>query len=261
MAYKYTLPDLDTVLDIARGASAVILKIYNQDFSVSTKSDSSPLTEADMASNGYIVDRLKAEFPDIPIISEETKATDYSARKDWELSWIVDPLDGTKEFIKRNGEFTVNIGLARKGKPVLGVVHIPAMGISYLAAEGAGSFKVVGNEPPEAISTSKPDTNRKLVVMGSRSHGSPSVEAFLEAQREIYPEVEYQAAGSALKICYVAEGRAHVYPRFGPTMEWDTAAGQAVVELAGGSMVDMEAGQPLQYNKEDLLNPHFIVRG
>ena len=171
----------------------------------------------------------------------------------------MDPLDGTKEFIKRNGEFTVNIGLAEEGKPVLGVVHIPAQGISYFASTEEGCFKVNGSNQPEEITTRKPAKNEKLVVMGSRSHGSPAVEAFLEAQRAVFPEVEYQPAGSALKLCYVAEGRAHVYPRFGPTMEWDTAAGQAVVEIAGGSVLNLETKEPLMYNKEDLLNPHFIV--
>lgn len=260
-------------------AGDAILEIYDSDFSVETKADNSPLTLADKRSNDIICDVL--DTLRIPILSEEGKETDYSVRQNWERLWIVDPLDGTKEFIKRNGEFTINIALVELGKPVLGVIFVPVKQLLYFAQKGLGAFKLSDSivieelkqwPYPEALDglfkklgdhsvrlpVSQSDKGTCAIV-GSRSHATEEVSAFVKEKEREYDTVDFISAGSSLKFCLVAEGKADIYPRFGPTMEWDTAAGQAIAENAGAGVFDLNMGMPLQYNKENLLNPHFIV--
>jgi 3'(2'), 5'-bisphosphate nucleotidase len=247
---------LEKTIQIAQEAGQKILEIYQTaDFSVDMKADNSPLTQADIASHEYIVEHLAALTPEIPILSEESKGISYAERKTWGQFWLVDPLDGTKEFIKRNGEFTVNIALVEDGKAILGVVHVPAQNLTYYAAKGIGAFKVAQGQK-QAIQARGVST-KQVSVVASRSHAGPETEAFLAQLGKDY-EVNLASKGSALKICMVAEGEAHLYPRLGPTMEWDTAAAQCVAEQAGAVVTDTQ-NQALRYNKENLLNPFFIV--
>lgn len=247
---------VEPVLEIARQAGRRILEIYQSDFAVQAKEDRSPLTEADMASHRSIVAGLRKLTPDIPVLSEESGDIPYEERRHWREYWLVDPLDGTKEFIKRNGEFTVNIALIRDSRPVLGVVHVPAKDTDYYGAEGAGASRKTGDAPPQPIHV-VPLSGGAVRVVGSRSHRGSSLDSFLArlGEHEMVP------MGSSLKICLVASGEADVYPRLGPTSEWDTAAAQGVVEAAGGRVVDL-TGAPLRYNtKEEYLNPFFIAYG
>jgi 3'(2'), 5'-bisphosphate nucleotidase len=250
--------DIDGLIAIAREAGAEIMRIYDTDFGVENKEDKSPLTEADRRANAVIVERLRAAYPDIPMITEENKEVPYAERKDWDWFWLIDPLDGTKEFIKRNGEFTVNIALVRGGKPVAGVIYVPAKDVTYWAMEGRGAHKVEAGGDARAIRVKDPDP-RKLVLIGSRSHPSAEFDAYLNEQQARYEEVDFVAAGSSLKLCLVAEGVADVYPRLGPTMEWDTGAGHAIALEAGASVKVFGQDHDLAYNKENLLNPFFIV--
>lgn len=249
---------LAPVREIARRASQKILEIYqSEDFGVEDKSDNSPLTRADMASHHVICDGLAQLTPDIPVFSEESAKLPFSARSKWSRYWLVDPLDGTKEFIKRNGEFTVNIALIDGHTAVLGVVHIPVSDTAYYAAKGVGAFKAVGTEPAVELRTRKLNPER-IVAVGSRSHGGDAVAAFTA---KLPGEVTLISQGSSLKLCLVAEGQADIYPRLGPTSEWDTAAAQCVVEQAGGVVVDLSMST-IRYNaKEDILNPYFLVIG
>lgn len=251
-------PLLAPVREIARQASKKILEVYeSEDFGVEDKSDNSPLTRADLASHHAICDGLSKLTPDIPVFSEESAKLPFAQRSKWDRYWLVDPLDGTKEFIKRNGEFTVNIALIEGHTAVLGVVHIPVTDTVYYAAKGVGAFKAVGSESSVALRTRRLNPER-IVAVGSRSHGGDAVTAFTA---KLPGEVALISQGSSLKLCLVAEGQADVYPRFGPTSEWDTAAAQCVVEQAGGAVVDLSL-QPISYNaKEDILNPHFLVVG
>ena len=247
---------VEPVLEIAREAGRRILEIYGREFAVESKADESPLTEADMASHRAIVSGLSALTPDIPLLSEESADIPYEERRRWDEYWLIDPLDGTKEFIKRNGEFTVNIALIRGGRPVLGVVHVPVKDTDYFGAEGVGAFRRVGDSDPAPIRVTG-ETGSPVRVVGSRSHRGHSLDTYLDrlGAHEMVP------MGSSLKLCLVASGDADVYPRLGPTCEWDTAAAQGVVEAAGGKVVDLE-GAPLRYNsKEEFLNPFFIVFG
>jgi len=230
------------------------MDIYDGDHAIEMKDDKSPLTAADKASHNMIVAGLEAHFPDIPILSEEGADIPYSERKNWTHFWLVDPLDGTKEFIKRNGEFTVNIALIGNNSPVMGVVYVPAQDKLYYGTADEGAFVRKGEESPVPIHVRKADPEAGLTVVMSRSHPSPELEDYLKNIKI----AEALPVGSSLKLCVVAEGRADLYPRLGPTMEWDTAAGHAVVEAAGGQLNTPE-GQPLRYNKENLLNPHFVV--
>jgi 3'(2'), 5'-bisphosphate nucleotidase len=246
---------LDPVIDIARRAGEAILAVYNTDFDVEHKADRSPLTEADMAAHRTIVAALRELTPETPVLSEESSSVPFEERRHWSRYWLVDPLDGTREFVKRNGEFTVNIALIEGGRPALGVVHVPVSGITYYGA-GSRAFRQRSHERPEPISVA-PRHHRPLRVAGSRSHAGDSLKRFLVN----LGEHEIVSMGSSLKLCLVAEGSADIYPRLGPTSEWDTAAAQAVVEAAGGRVTDT-AMQPLRYNtKESLLNPHFLVFG
>ncbi|QFU01717.1 3'(2'),5'-bisphosphate nucleotidase CysQ [Halomonas sp. THAF5a] len=252
------MPDLlDQAHTIAKDAGDAIMAIYARDFSIEEKADKSPLTEADQAAHEVIVAGLEALPGEIPVLSEEHTEGFAGADADGRY-WLVDPLDGTKEFIKRNGEFTVNIALIEYGKPVLGVVVAPALEVSYLAAEGVGAFKVEGDGGRRSIHVAgRPAENAIWRVVGSRSHPSPDLAEWLEelGEHEMVP------MGSSLKLCLVAEGAADVYPRLGPTCLWDTGAAQAVVEQAGGR-VDTLEGQPLSYaTPAQHLNPHFIVWG
>ena len=247
---------LEPVRAIARAAGQAILQIYESDFAVEEKADHSPLTAADRAAHGVIARELQRLTPGIPVWSEESATADYAERRTWPWFWLVDPLDGTREFIKRNGEFTVNIALVQGHIPVLGVVHVPVLARDYYGCTSVGAWRCDGNAAPRPISVRRPAPSPVRIV-GSRSHGGDSLAVFL---RHIGPH-ELLAMGSSLKFCVVAEGAADVYPRLGPTSEWDTAAAQAVVEAAGGRVLDL-AGQPLRYNKgQVVLNPHFVVFG
>ena len=252
--------DLGFLRDVARRAGEAILEVYALDFEVEFKEDESPLTEADRRSNDVIIAALHERYAEIPIISEETRALDFSERKDWETCWLIDPLDGTKEFVKRNGEFTVNIALVHHGEPVAGVVYRPVTGAMYSARQGEGAYlEEPGADPVRLENTKHYSTEQEVTVVASRSHLSQEVEDFVAELRAAGKQVEFQSAGSSLKLCLVAEGKATVYPRFAPTMEWDTAAAHAIVVEAGKQVLDRETGKPLSYNKEDLLNPWFIV--
>jgi len=246
---------LPAVLDIARRAGKEIMKVYQTDFDVSRKDDRSPLTAADLAANAEIVAGLRAMQPQYPILSEESATVAYVERSRWNPYWLVDPLDGTKEFVSRNGEFTVNIALIHDHVPVLGVVHAPAQKLDYYGARGVGAFKEEGGKRT-SLHVARLD-GRPTRVVGSRSHRGPLLDGYLDrlGDHEMVP------MGSSLKFCIVAEGRADLYPRLGPTSEWDTGAAQAVVECAGGAVIDVE-GKPLRYNERDaVLNPHFLVYG
>lgn len=250
---------IDKIIEIAINAGNAILEIYKQDFTVELKSDDSPLTLADKTANEIIVAGLKNLDNSIPIISEENKLVDFSERQNWTKCWIVDPLDGTKEFIKKNGEFTVNIALVEYGIPVLGVVHVPAQNITYYAEKNKGSYKIEnGNSTQLKIRRLAEDGVLKIV--GSRSHQTPELLAYVEQQKTKFANVEFVAAGSSLKFCLLAEGKADVYPRLGPTMEWDTCAGQIVATEAGAEVLRFDNNEPLLYNRENLLNPFFIVK-
>ncbi len=241
---------------LARVAGDRILEVYASDFNVEAKDDRSPLTAADLAAHRAIIDGLTALTPAIPMLSEESCEVPYATRAAWSRYWLVDPLDGTKEFVKRNGEFTVNIALVDAGVPVLGVVHVPVTQVTYSAATELGAFRRDGDGAARPIKTRVPAASPP-VIAGSRSHAGDSLGAFLE---RVGPH-ELVSIGSSLKFCLVAEGKADCYPRFGPTSEWDTAAAQAVIECAGGTVTDLE-GAKLRYNaKDSLLNAGFIVIG
>lgn len=246
---------LDLITDCSLVAGDAILEIYGEDdFSVESKADESPLTAADLASQKIIVERLEAADTGLPILSEEAAQADFETRRDWRRFWLVDPLDGTKEFVKRNGEFTVNIALIEDGVPVLGVVYAPVLERMYYGGPGLGAWRRESAETTtiRAAGTGGDD----LVVVASRSHMSADTESFVEQ----LPNHRLASMGSSLKLCLIAEGSADVYPRLAPTMEWDTGAAHAVVAAAGGQVLDL-SGAPLRYNKPDLTNPHFVVLG
>ena len=247
--------DIHSLIRTAREAGDAILKIYRQDFKIYEKLDASPLTEADLASHRIIVDALRQLTPDIPVLSEEDADIPFTERSQWSSYWLIDPLDGTKEFIKKNDEFTVNIALVKQHRPHIGVVHVPATGVTFYGEAGKGAFRIEDGKTVQIHATQP--ARIPLRVAGSRSHAGSSLQTFLEK----VGEHEIISMGSSLKLCLVAEGKADIYPRLGPTSEWDTAAAQAVVEAAGGMVTDT-SGNPLLYNmKETLLNPHFLVFG
>ncbi|MEI6415941.1 MAG: 3'(2'),5'-bisphosphate nucleotidase CysQ [Pseudomonadota bacterium] len=248
-------PAITAVLAIAKNAADAILAIYDRGFEVTAKADHSPLTEADLAAHRVIVEGLAALTPGWPVLSEESATIPWTERQTWSRYWLVDPLDGTKEFIRRNGEFTVNIALIEQGRPVLGVVWVPVTGVAYWAAGGLAYAQTPG-APPRRLAVSSP-CQIPVRVVGSRSHAGESLAGFLAW----LGEYEQVSMGSSLKLCLVAEGLADVYPRLGLTSAWDTAAAQAVVEGAGGCVTDL-CRVPLRYNtRESLLNPHFLVFG
>ena len=267
---------LTTIL-VAKRAGEAILEVYDSDFAVEQKDDKSPLTLADKRSHEIIEKILEQTVTvnnsTVPILSEEGKEIPYDERIKWEYFWLVDPLDGTKEFIKRNGEFTVNIALIHKHKPVLGIIYIPVKDVFYFATINFGAYKLENSgiltenlSIEELIDKSQKlplNSNDKttLTVIGSRSHTSEEFTEFVKQLNQKHENVEFISSGSSLKLCLVAEGKADVYPRFGPTMEWDTAAGQAIVEQAKGTVMETKTNKPLNYNKNNLLNPFFIVNG
>jgi 3'(2'), 5'-bisphosphate nucleotidase len=246
---------MQDIIALARSAGREILAVYDgAEMQQQDKSDGSPLTAADLASHHAIVAGLERLTPELPILSEESAAEDYEVRRQWRKFWLVDPLDGTKEFIKRNGEFTVNIALIEDGVPVMGVVHAPVLGVTYYAERGRGAFMQRGDAPATPIRAVLHAAGEPVKVVASRSHSDERTSALLAR----LGQHECVSMGSSLKLCLVAEGAAHLYPRLGPTMEWDTAAAHAVVNEAGGMVVD-SAGDPLRYNKSDLHNPEFFV--
>lgn len=246
---------LEKVIPIALRAGEAVMAVYRQeDLGIQSKEDYSPLTRADTASHKIILEGLSRLASELPVLSEESAAVPYEERKRWQRYWLVDPLDGTKEFINRNNEFTVNIALIEDQRPVLGVVYAPALDKLCYAASGIGAYTLAGGqeEPLKTLGY----TGGGVKVVASKTHRSPELEVFLEK----LGNAECVSMGSSLKFCLVAEGKAHLYPRLGPTMEWDTAAAQCIVECAGGQVTDLR-GAPLIYNKENLLNPYFMACG
>lgn len=244
---------IEDLKDIALKASEIIMKIYKKDFIIDYKDDKSPLTEADLKSNELICSELNRLYPNIPIMSEENKQVSYEIRKDWEYYFCVDPIDGTKEFIKKNDEFTVNIALIKNNTPIMGVVYAPALDELYWA-DGINSYKN-SDKLPLKINKNPKD---KLFVVASKSHLSIETQEFIDKLDS--KEIEQVSKGSSLKLCMVAVGEADIYPRLAPTMEWDTAAADAIVRCAGKMTYQYENNKPMVYNKKDLLNPWFVVR-
>jgi len=246
---------------VARDAGAAILQVYgDEDFGVQTKSDDSPLTRADLAAHNIIVEGLQKRAPGIPVLSEESDGISFAERSSWDQYFLVDPLDGTKEFINRNGEFTVNIALIEKGVPMRGVVFVPVKDVMYTGDQHEGIATVTREGETGSIQVRKLD-RASLTVVASRRHGGEALEACLSVLRENFASIDTANMGSSLKLCLIAEGEADLYPRLAPTSEWDTAAAQAVVEAAGGKVVDVELKE-LRYNtKDNILNPFFYVIG
>jgi 3'(2'), 5'-bisphosphate nucleotidase len=253
--------DMEFLAATAREAGAAILEVYNTAFNVDHKADKSPLTLADLRSHKVIAARLAAKYPGVPVLSEEsTEHAPYEVRKRWPEFWLVDPLDGTKEFVKRNGQFTVNIALIANNRPQAGVVFAPALGLLYYAREGQAAVKAEDGQGQRALSRSAPVPAKRLVIAGSLSHPTPEMDAFVEEQRRKCEQVEFVAMGSSLKICLVADGSADIYPRLGPTMEWDTAAAHAIANACGRRVLRWGSDQDLAYNKPDLHNDWFVVK-
>ncbi|MCC8088728.1 MAG: 3'(2'),5'-bisphosphate nucleotidase CysQ [Rikenellaceae bacterium] len=259
---------LKTAIRAAHDAGMEIISVYNaplEEKEIVYKEDKSPLTTADRRAHDKICSIL--ENTGIPILSEEGGDTDYSSRREWNTMWIVDPLDGTKEFIKRNGEFTVNIALVANGIPVIGVVFVPVGNILYYSSEESGAFRTVINNISDIdrigeISVKLPESTGRtgFRIVASRSHMDVRTQEYIKDKENEHGGIEIVSCGSSLKICRVAEGSADEYPRFGPTMEWDTAAGHAIAIHAGKKFLNIDTGEPLRYNKESLLNPFFIVK-
>lgn len=249
----------EQIVKISKDAGDAIMDVYNnyEDIGVQQKKDDSPLTLADQKANDVIMAGLKLLEVQYPIISEENKAIPYEERKDYDRLWIVDPLDGTKEFIKRNGEFTVNIALIEKGRVILGVIYAPAMDLTYWAAEGHGSFKEIDGKFEKIMASQFSPTDKAIKVVCSRSHLNETTQNVVDA----FDQAELVPTGSSLKIALLAEGTADFYPRLGPTMEWDIAAAQIILEAAGGSLIRVDDKSTMQYNREDMLNPSFLAFG
>lgn len=244
------------------------MEVYGTAFDVEIKDDKSPLTLADKESHRIISERVAATG--FPVLSEEGRAIPYAERQNWEQFWLVDPLDGTKEFVKRNGEFTVNIALINGHLPVLGVIYAPVLDLLYYGSLEGGAFRKSGIQKDESEAGPVMQTAERIfavptaqayTVVASRSHFSADTEAYVERLRENHPDLQFASRGSSLKLCLIAEGSAHIYPRLGPTYEWDTAAGHAIVEAAGGSVLTYGETYPLKYNKPEILNPWFIASG
>jgi len=248
---RVSLKDIKT---IAKVAGDEIMKIYDKDFKVEYKEDNSPLTEADIKANEIICNSLFSLYPDIPILSEENSMVEYKVRKKWNYYWCIDPIDGTKQFVKKNGEFTVNIALIHKDTPILGVVYAPALDLMYAAKKDEGAY-LNGKRLPLYTNENK---NEKLFVVTSKLHLSSNTQKFIDSLE--VNEVEQILKGSSLKLCMVADGSADMYPRLSPTMEWDTAAADAIVREAGKMSYDFKTKKPMVYNKQDLLNPWFIIQ-
>ena len=249
--------DFENVYDIARRAGERILAIYEDEAlaqRADLKADQSPLTLADRESHRIITAGLQKQYPAVPVLSEEGHLTEYEVRRHWPRFWLVDPLDGTREFLHRNGEFTVNIALLERNRPVAGVIYAPTLRRLYFATPQSGAYRQEAGQPAIPIRVS--GKTEALTVVRSRSHGTPEEDQVLRR----YSVGEQLIVGSSLKFCLIAEGAADLYYRHGPTMEWDTAAGQAILRIAGGTVSQLD-GSPLQYNKVSLTNPGFICRG
>jgi len=246
--------DIKDVVKIAQDAGDAIMEIYQKDFKIDYKDDKSPLTEADTRANEIICSALKKLYPAIPIMSEENKEIDYNIRKKWEYYWCIDPIDGTKEFIKKNNEFTVNIALIYKNEPILGVVYAPAINEMYKAKKSKGAYKNNKKLPLYANKTPK----EKLTVVASKSHLSQETQEFIDSLDT--EEIKQISKGSSLKLCMVAEGIADIYPRLSSTMEWDTAAAHAIILESGKKVIQFDKNKPIVYNKKNLINPWFVVR-
>jgi 3'(2'), 5'-bisphosphate nucleotidase len=246
--------------DITQQAGHLILNIYNQpSFAIMHKTDNSILTKADIASHTFIVTALQKLYPSIPVISEESdKQYNYHTRKNWQSFFLVDPLDGTKEFIKRNDEFTINIALVEKNAPILGIIHAPALRLTYYAEKNKGAYKIINNEHIKLLPRAK--THQQIRVIASRSHCCEKTNAFLKTLENQGKEIITTNMGSALKFGLLAEDRADIYPRFVPTMEWDTAAGQILINEVGKQIIPLNSNDPLTYNKTVLINPGFIAQ-
>ena len=250
---------LDTVIDIAHDAGELILEVYQHPFDVEIKGDGTPLTIADQRSHNLICTRLLELTPDIPILSEESDHITYADRKQWKTYWLVDPLDGTKEFVKKSGEFTVNIALIYENQPVLGVVHTPVKEWTHWGVHTRGAWKQIGNNPSEKIQA-KTYAGGHATVVASKSHGQEKLEQFLQNLQKSEDSYDVTNMGSALKICLVAEGIGDIYPRLGLTSEWDTASADIIIREAGGKIIQPN-GQLVIYNKENILNPYFLAIG
>lgn len=270
--------EIEDIKRVALKAGKEIMNIYSRDFQIEYKDDKSPLSEADIKSNEIIYEELGKLYPDIPIISEESREVAFDTRKSWEYYWCVDPIDGTKEFIKKNGEFTVNIALIHKDTPLLGVVYAPAINKLYYAKKGFGAYLVVLDDNYGVLSRdrlpllSSHNLSKKLTVVASKSHMSDETEKFIDSLALSTQELSLTSKGSSLKLCMVAAGEADIYPRLAPTMEWDTAAAHAIALEAGKKVYIYDETlqakeylqttarlQPIVYNKENLLNPYFVV--
>ncbi|CAN7421878.1 3'(2'),5'-bisphosphate nucleotidase CysQ [Rossellomorea sp. LjRoot5] len=251
---------LNDVIEIAIGAGKKVLEVYDDTYTIHAKADRSPLTIADQLSHSYIQAELSNLSPTIPILSEEGASIPFMERKDWSSFWLVDPLDGTKEFIKKNGEFTVNIALIQGNRPILGIVYAPVPDTLYYAEENQGAYKLISassSEKRKQVKITTVSSGVKKVVI-SRSHLSEDTREYIDDLQRQEGRFEFTSIGSSLKFCLIAEGSAHYYPRLAPTMEWDTAAGQMIVEEAYGQVIEYETGNPLIYNKKVLTNPSFI---
>jgi len=245
--------DILKINKIVYDAGQAILDIYETSFEVEIKSDNSPLTQADKNAHLVIESGLKSLFPNIPILSEEGRDIPYSERKKWNIFWLVDPLDGTKEFVKRNGEFTVNIALIKDNYPIFGSVYAPYKKELFWALEDLGAWKSIDKKQDKAIKVLKSNKETRIVI--SRSHPNEKVIDYINQ----YSKHELIRMGSSLKLCCIADGKADIYPRLGPTSEWDIGAAQCIVEQAGGSVLEYTSNNRLRYNKENILNPFFIV--
>ncbi len=267
---------VDPIVELVRSAGELIMGFYNSgNIQIQIKSDESPVTNADKAANEFILAGLKSLYPDIPIISEETTPVDYEIRKNWEYFWMVDPLDGTKEFIKRNGEFSVLLALIHHNKPIAGFIHFPVQGWTYYAMKGGGAFKIKSSLSRKGANTvenlhtgslaephlKNPILLSRIRVMISRSHSGDREMEFIEKLRLKAYHVETLPHGSAMKHCLLAEGKGDIYPKFGICYEWDTAPGQIILEEAGGRVTRTDSNESLTYNKPDLENPEFIMWG
>lgn len=258
---------MDLALHAAVKAGHEIMRIYKSgEFGVELKADRSLLTLADKASHQIILELLTQSG--LPVLSEEDQQTEYQLRKDWDCFWLVDPVDGTKEFVNRNGEFTVNIALMQNQTPVAGVIYVPVTQELYVGVQGEGAYKMETDKTDISFAEMKKQGLKLPVakdqsvytVVGSRSFMNQETKDFIDTLRKDYPNIEVLSRGSSLKICMIAEGKADIYPRFGPTMEWDTAAGHAIVKAVGKNIYQLNTGTPLEYNKQNLLNPFFVVK-
>ncbi|MGG3913046.1 3'(2'),5'-bisphosphate nucleotidase CysQ [Rossellomorea vietnamensis] len=251
---------LKEVIEIVIEAGKKILEVYEDAYTIHEKEDRSPLTIADQLSHSHIQTELSNLFPTIPILSEEGASIPFNERKNWSSFWLVDPLDGTKEFIKKNGEFTVNIALIQENRPILGIVYAPVTDTLYYAEENKGAYKLISASSSEKRKQVKITTVSAVVkkVVISRSHLSEATREYIDDLQRQEGQLDFTSIGSSLKFCLIAEGSAHYYPRLAPTMEWDTAAGQMIVEEANGQVIEFETGNPLVYNKKVLTNPSFL---